>query len=209
MAEPGTRRPPFSMIRSLVLADFVTLANAACGTSSIFCCLNYMTEHDNRWLWGAFLTLPFALAFDMADGTIARWRHRQSPYGADLDSLADVISFGVAPAVLGFAIGLRGVWDSMVLIFFVAAGIARLARYNVTAEELTTEKGKVAYYEGTPIPTSLGIVLVLFALHHLGASGARLLGGDVRVLGATFHPLVLLYLLSGSFMVSTIRIPKP
>ena len=203
------RRKPFSMIRSLVLADFVTLANAACGTISIFCCLNYMTEHDDRWMWGAFLSLPFALFFDMADGSIARWRHRQSPYGADLDSLADVISFGVAPAVIGFAIGLRGVWDSLVLIMFVCAGIARLARYNVTAEELTTESGKVAYYEGTPIPTSLGIVLVLFVLHHLGASGARLLGGDVRILGAMFHPLVGLYAISGSFMVSTIRIPKP
>jgi CDP-diacylglycerol---serine O-phosphatidyltransferase len=203
------RRRPFSMIRSLVLADFVTLANAGCGTISIFCCLNYMTEHDDRWMWGAFVALPLALFFDMADGSIARWRHRQSPYGADLDSLADVISFGVAPAVIGFAIGLRGVWDSLVLIGFVCAGIARLARYNVTAEELTTDSGKVAYYEGTPIPTSLAIVLVLFVLHHLGASGARLLGGDVRLLGAGFHPLVALYAISGSFMVSTIRIPKP
>jgi CDP-diacylglycerol--serine O-phosphatidyltransferase len=206
---PGERRPPFSMIRSLVLADFVTLANAACGTISIFCCLNYMTEHDDRWMWGAFLSLPLALFFDMADGSIARWRHRQSPYGADLDSLADVISFGVAPAVIGFAIGLRGVWDSLVLILFVCAGIARLARYNVTAEELATESGKVAHYEGTPIPTSLAVVLVLFVLHHLGSSGARLLGGELRLLGAGFHPLVALYAISGSFMVSTIRIPKP
>jgi CDP-diacylglycerol--serine O-phosphatidyltransferase len=206
---PDGRRRPFSMIRSLVLADFVTLANAACGTVSIFCCLNYMTEHDDRWMWGAFLSLPLALFFDMADGSIARWRHRSSPYGADLDSLADVISFGVAPAVLGFAIGLRGVWDGLVLVLFVCAGLARLARYNVTAEELTTESGKVAYYEGTPIPTSLAIVLVLFVLHHMGATGARLLGGDVRILGAMFHPLVALYAISASFMISTIRIPKP
>ena len=206
---PGERRPPFSMIRSLVLADFVTLANAACGTVSIFCCLNYMTEHDDRWMWGAFLSLPLALFFDMADGSIARWRHRQSPYGADLDSLADVISFGVAPAVIGFAIGLRGVWDSLVLIMFVCAGLARLARYNVTAEELETESGKVAYYEGTPIPTSLALVLVLGVAFATGAVHATLWLGAMALGPFTLHPLVVMYAVSGSFMISTVKIPKP
>ena len=70
----------------------------------------------------------------MLDGYVARLnRTRQSVLGADLDSLADVISFGVAPAVLGFTLGLRGGWDMLVLTYFVVCGVSRLARFNVTA----------------------------------------------------------------------------
>ena len=91
---------------------------------------------------------------DFADGRVARWRHKSSPLGADLDSLADVISFGMAPAALGFAVGLRGALDVAVLLYFVACGISRLARFNVTADALADESGKVKYFEGTPIPTT-------------------------------------------------------
>ena len=79
--------------------------------------------------------------------------------GADLDSLADVISFGVAPAVLGFTLGLRGGWDMLCLTYFVVCGVSRLARFNVTAAALAdADTGKVKYFEGTPIPTSIVIV---------------------------------------------------
>ena len=71
------------------------------------------------------------------------------------------VSFGVAPAVLGFTLGMRGVWDSLVLCIFVCCGVARLARYNVTSAALSGGTGKVPYYEGTPIPTSLVLVAVL------------------------------------------------
>ncbi len=82
-----------------------------------------------------------------------------SPLGADLDSLADVVSFGVAPAVLGFALGLRGAWDALPSCTSSPAGSAA-SRGNVTAAELSDERGKVRYYEGTPIPTSWLIVLL-------------------------------------------------
>ena len=81
-----------------------------------------------------------------------------SVLGSDLDSLADVVSFGVAPAVLGFTLGLRGAWDIVILAYFVVCGISRLARFNVTAAALTGASGKVEYFEGTPIPTSIVIV---------------------------------------------------
>ena len=99
----------------------------------------------------------------MLDGYVARLnRKRQSVLGADLDSLADVISFGVAPAVLGFTLGLRGGWDMVILTYFVVCGVSRLARFNVTAEALAdVNTGKVKYFEGTPIPTSIVIVAVL------------------------------------------------
>jgi len=157
----------------------------------------------------AFWLLPVAFVCDAADGMVARWRHRHSPYGADLDSLADIISFGVAPAVIGHTLGLRGVWDMLILCAFVCCGIGRLARFNVTAAELMTDKGKVAYFEGTPIPTSLVLVAILWVAFTLGATGEHLWGGVHRFLGARFHPMSLLYLASGTLMISTVKIPKP
>src|SRR5262249_18179644 len=130
--------------------------------------------------------------------------------GADLDSLADVVSFGVAPAVLGFTLGMRGGWDAIVLCGFVCCGVSRLARYNVTAASLSDASGKVKYYEGTPIPTSLGIVAVLAVGWWRGAVGDALWLGKYRLGRGYFPPLVLLYALSGSAMVSaSLRIPKP
>lgn len=78
-----------------------------------------------------------AFIFDVLDGRIARWRHEHSPLGRELDSLADILSFGAAPAALGFAAGLRGGWDWVALIYFVCCGVGRLARFNVTAEMLS------------------------------------------------------------------------
>ena len=107
---------------------------------------------------------------DVLDGYVARLdTRRQSRLGADLDSLADVISFGVAPAVLGFTLGLRGGWDMLLLTYFVVCGVSRLARFNVTAAALAdASTGKVKYFEGTPIPTSIAIVLLLGVAFYLG-----------------------------------------
>ena len=213
---PRTDRPPlprrFNLIRSFALADFITLSNAAAGTAAVFCCLAYIEKgFDDRFLALAFGLLPLAFIADAADGFVARWRQRSSPYGADLDSLADIVSFGVAPAVLGFTLGMRGLWDAVILVYFVCCGIGRLARFNVSLATLTDEStGKVQYFEGTPIPTSLAVVLVLFIGWHNGAVGDALWGGGVRIGPGMFHPLVLLYFLSGSLMISErLRIPKP
>ena len=208
---PEAERPRhFSMLRSFVLADLVTLGNAASGTLSIFLCLSYMESRDRNYVWVALVLLPVALACDVLDGTIARWRRKQSPLGADLDSLADVVSFGVAPAVLGFTLGLRGGWDMAALVYFVCCGISRLARYNATAAALSDESGKVKYYEGTPIPTSLLLVLLLGSLFALGLVHDRMWLGELRLGPGGIHPLSLVYVLSGSAMISaTLRIPKP
>lgn len=200
------------MLRSYTLADVLTAANAACGTIAIFLCLDYLATDERRFLWTAFVLLPLALAFDIADGTVARWdRSRQSVLGADLDSLADVISFGVAPAVLGFTLGLRGGWDMLILTYFVVCGVSRLARFNVTAQTLAdAETGKVRYFEGTPIPTSIVIVGVLAVAFWLERVDQQIWLGAWRVGGATLHPLSLIYAMSGSAMISaTLRIPKP
>jgi CDP-diacylglycerol---serine O-phosphatidyltransferase len=157
----------------------------------------------------AFALLLLALACDVADGAITRRRHRASPFGADLDSLADVVSFGVAPAALGFTLGLRGFWDVLTLCAFVCCGASRLARFNVTLERLSGGTGKVRYYEGTPIPTSMVIVAVLAVAWWRGAVGEHLWPGTVMLGPGRMHPLVLLYAVSGSAMMSArLRIPK-
>ena len=200
-----------SMIRSYTPADALTIGNAACGTIAIFLCLDYIAADNRRFLWTAFILLPLALVCDVLDGYVARMnKRRQSVLGADLDSLADIISFGVAPAMLGFTLGLRGGWDMLVLTYFVICGVSRLARFNVTALALADdETGKVKYFEGTPIPTSILIVALLGVAVMLGRIDENLWFGVHKIGPALLHPLALVYGLSGSAMISTIRIPKP
>ena len=200
----------FSMIRSFHLADWITVGNAACGTGALFAAMSYLQAPSERWhlLVGCGL-IALALVLDLLDGKVARWRHETSPLGRELDSLADVISFGVAPAVLAYAAGMQTFWDRTALIYFVACGVSRLARYNVTAEKLAGDSGKVKYYEGTPIPTSLLLVVVLAIAVWQGRVGDQLWGGTVMLGPWQLHPLVLLFAASGTLMISTIRIPKP
>src|SRR5690606_30531629 len=105
VTQGSPKRQHLTLLRTFVLADLLTLANAACGTGAIFLCLAFVAERDASALKLAFALLPLALILDVLDGSVARWRRKQSPLGADLDSLADIISFGVAPAVLGFTLG--------------------------------------------------------------------------------------------------------
>ena len=200
-----------SMLRSYTAADALTIGNAACGVIAIFLCLDYLATAERRFLWAAFVLLPAALVCDVLDGYVARLdTTRQSRLGADLDSLADVISFGVAPAVLGFTLGLRGGWDMLILTYFVVCGVSRLARFNVTAAALSDSTGKVKYFEGTPIPTSIAIVAVLGIAFYLVRVDSDLWLGAARLGPATLHPLTLIYAASGSAMISaTLRIPKP
>jgi CDP-diacylglycerol---serine O-phosphatidyltransferase len=203
-------RRHFSMVRSFHLADFLTLANGCCGTAAIFLAMAHMREAANARVYAAGLLIGAALAFDVADGRVARWRHDASPLGRELDSLADVISFGVGPACLAYAVGMSALLDQLALLYFVACGISRLARYNITAEALSAGTGKVSYFEGTPIPTSVFLVLLLLILAWAGRIGAALPLGVWTIGGAALHPLVLVFVLSGSLMISkTLRIPKP
>jgi len=206
-----TGEPPrhLSMIRGFHLADVFTLANAACGVGAVFAAMAFIELGARRAFFLAAALGPIALVFDVLDGSIARWRRRHSAMGRELDSLADVISFGVAPAALAYAAGMRGGWDVAVLVYFVACGVSRLARFNVTAEELSGGGAKVKYFEGTPIPTSVALVAVLAFAAWQDRLGEQLYFGAHRLGPWRLHPLVLLYALSGSLMVSkTLRIPK-
>ena len=200
------------MLRSYTWADVLTLTNAACGTLSMFACLSHIEGDRDAPMWAAFALPVLALGLDYFDGYVARLdAHRQSRLGADLDSLADIVSFGVAPAVLGYTLGLRGLWDVLFLTYFVCCGISRLARFNVTAAALTNaDTGKVGYFEGTPIPTSILLVIIMAALFYVDRTGSETFaGGHVELIGKGFHPFSVLFFISGSLMISTIRVPKP
>ncbi|HEX5683137.1 MAG TPA: CDP-diacylglycerol--serine O-phosphatidyltransferase [Ideonella sp.] len=203
-----SRPKPFSMIREFHLADWFTLANAVCGVGALFSVMSFLQTRGVFHVYIACALISAALVFDVLDGRVARWRQRSSAMGRELDSLSDVISFGVAPAVIAYGCGMQGLYDRIVLGFFVACGVSRLARYNVTAESLSDDAGKVKYFEGTPIPTSLVLVLILAAAAAQGAIGDQLWFGFTKIGGYTLHPLVLMFALSGSLMISRIRIPK-
>ena len=193
-----------SLIRSFHFADVLTLANGGCGVGAVMLALMHARDGMDHWLYLAATLIVAALAFDFLDGRVARWRQAHSAFGRELDSLADIVSFGVAPTSIAFAAGLDSALDALVLVFFTLCGLSRLARYNVSAEDLADDRGKVAYFEGTPIPTSIVPLLILIAGVAAGELGTAHLGS------ATFHLLVLPFALSGCLMVSkTLRIPKP
>jgi CDP-diacylglycerol---serine O-phosphatidyltransferase len=206
---PANKRVHFSMLRDYRAADLITLANAGAGMAAVLVMMSYLTTAESWRVYFSLALIPVALFFDIADGRVARRRGEHSPFGQELDSLADIVSFGVAPAALGYGLGLSGGLDLIILIFFVACGISRLARYNVTASQLSDDSGKVKYFEGTPIPSSLVLVALLALCFYFGRTGERMPLAKIEILGLGFHPFALLFLANGCTMISkTLRIPK-
>ncbi|KAI9250266.1 phosphatidylserine synthase [Sporodiniella umbellata] len=202
----------FSMVRNFYLADVITLMNGICGAQSVLSSMRYLITNDIHDLYMSMTFMPLGMFFDFLDGRVARWRNNSSLLGQELDSLADLISFGLAPTALAFAVGMRTYLDTVVLTYFVCCGIARLARYNATVALAPKDStGKVNYFEGTPIPTSLALVgcIAYFVKHDLYLD--TLPGSTVQIAeGWEMHPLVLIYAVSGTLMISkTLRIPKP
>jgi CDP-diacylglycerol--serine O-phosphatidyltransferase len=197
-------RKHFSMLRSFHLADLITIGNGCCGIGAVFQAMRFLQEEQRLHIYVATALVPLAIVLDVLDGRVARWRQRQSAMGREMDSLADLISFGVAPAAIAYAAGLSTIVDQGMLMFFAVCGLSRLARYNITAEEMAGPSGKVQYYEGTPIPTSILPLMLLVAAFHWDHLML------VSIYGVRFHLVGMLFVVSGSLMVSkTLRIPKP
>lgn len=198
------------MLRSYHVADLLTLANAFAGTASVLGMMSYLITPQSWRVNVALGLLVLALVFDFADGKVARWRHEHSPFGRELDSLADIVSFGVAPVAVAYGLGMRGGLDALILLFFVGCGVSRLARFNVTAAQLSNETGRVKYFEGMPIPSSVLLILVLAVCFHMGRIGDNLPLGFIAIASFQWHPLSILYFASGCAMISKrLRIPKP
>jgi len=208
-SKPGKQRIHFSMLRDYRAADLITLANAGAGMAAVLFMMSYLTTAEEWRVYLSLALIPVALFFDIADGRVARHHGEHSPFGQELDSLADIVSFGVAPAALGYGLGLRGGLDLIILIFFVACGISRLARYNVTASQLSDVSGKVKYFEGTPIPSSLLLVALLALCFYFGRTGEKLPLAKIELFGIGLHPFALLFFANGCTMISkTLKIPK-
>jgi len=203
----------FSLIRAMHLADVITEMNGFCGVMSIFSSMRYMLGDPSHTgnLWAALAFMPFGLFFDFMDGKVARWRKKSSLMGQELDSLADLISFGVSPAAAAFAIGIRTPVDHLLLTLFVLCGLTRLARFNVTVQALPKDAtGKSKYFEGTPIPTTLSIAALM---SYWVSKGWVLENIPFGVLGKgswwEVHPVVGLFLVSGCLMTSrSLKVPK-
>ncbi|KAI9659258.1 MAG: CDP-diacylglycerol-serine O-phosphatidyltransferase [Trizodia sp. TS-e1964] len=203
----------FSMIKALHLADLITELNGFCGVMSIFSSMRYCLGESQSFgnLWAALALIPLGLFFDFMDGKVARWRKKSSLMGQELDSLADLVSFGVSPAVAAFALGIRTPVDHLLLSFFVLCGLTRLARFNVTVANLPKDaSGKSKYFEGTPIPTSLFIVGIMsYWLSQKWILENIPLGLWAEGAWFEFHPVVGIFIVSGCMMVSkSIHIPK-
>ena len=175
-----------------VLPNLFTVSSIFCGVYSITLSAGEPTG-DN--FYRAAVAIFFGSFFDAFDGRVARLTRTQSDFGVELDSLADVISFGVAPAILVYKWALAGMGTSGIVIssIYAACGAIRLARFNVIAH---SETGSSRYFVGLPIPLAAGMLVALvIALNSLG-SPADAVGP---------WPIAALMLALSFLMVSTIR----
>jgi CDP-diacylglycerol--serine O-phosphatidyltransferase len=148
-----------------VLPNLVTLASVFCGFGAVV--LVATPRATNEPIYRACTLLVFAMFFDLLDGRVARMTRTQSAFGLQLDSLADVISFGVAPALVVYQWSLNRyqVLGQFVAFLFVAAGAIRLARFNVLSSTKAGEPTKPGrHIIGLPTPCAAsGLVALIFA----------------------------------------------
>lgn len=150
-----------------VFPTLLTAGNLASGITAILCAASYSPEHSSMLLYGASLVF-IAMVFDMFDGKVARMTHTSGPFGAELDSLADAVSFGVAPAILVhrlvlgqpgvFAYGERLLW--LVTVFYAVMAAIRLARYNIEHSDEATP-----WFRGLPSPGAAALVCAWIIFH--------------------------------------------
>jgi CDP-diacylglycerol---serine O-phosphatidyltransferase len=181
-----------------LLPNIITLSSVFCGFDSIRISATATSDDD---YYGASLLLVFALFFDTLDGRVARLTKTQSAFGLQIDSLADAISFGVAPAILVFKWSLwqRPFAGLVASFLFTAAGAVRLARFNVLSmgdKGAPTKPGK--YIVGLPVPGAAGILISLVLANH--AMGGLRLYGPKYVWG-----MIVLTIFLSFLMVSTIK----
>ncbi len=180
-----------------ILPNLITLSSVFCGFNSIR--LSGAAK-DNDDLYRASVMLVFALIFDMLDGRVARMTKTQSAFGLQIDSLADVISFGAAPALIVYRWSLYQAGDLglMVAFLFCGAGVVRLARFNVLSMGDGGKPSKPGkYILGLPVPGAAGVLISLILANHAvaGSLSAKpyMVGLMILTVGLSF------------LMVSTVR----
>lgn len=178
-----------------ILPNLFTLSSIFCG---FYATVLAAHDADAETFYRASLLIVFAMFFDTIDGRVARLTKTQSAFGVQIDSLADVVSFGLAPAVLVYQWSLRtlGTVGAIAAFAFLACGAIRLARFNVLAMgKAGAPKKPGKYIVGLPIPGAAGILVSLVVANHTVAG--HLSGSPVLVLGVVIG--------LGFLMVSTIK----
>ncbi|HEY6100977.1 MAG TPA: CDP-diacylglycerol--serine O-phosphatidyltransferase, partial [Anaeromyxobacter sp.] len=177
-----------------VLPNLFTVSSIFLGFYALVLCAGDATPEQ---LYQAALAIFFAIFFDGFDGRVARMTKTQSDFGVQLDSLADVISFGAAPALLVYkwALAPFGFVGIFVAFLFCACGALRLARFNVLAARGL--KGSSRFFVGLPIPLAAGAIVALVIAHY------RQFGSTTDP--STRVPVAVVVVVLSFLMVSTIR----
>ena len=190
-----------------ILPNLFTLASVFCGFFSIIT-LTQGGPASSAQLYQAATFICFGFFFDMADGRVARLTKTQSALGLQLDSLADLVTFGVAPAIMVYRYGLFRLVGriphigphigAIIAFLFVATGALRLARFNVLEMgSVTDEKKKPGkYILGLPVPVAASVLVALIMLNHQ-------LGGKGMIIGQA--ALAVLVVVLSYLMVSRVR----
>ena len=205
--------------RVLSPQNIVTLGNLACGVAAILFCVTALVENEPAKLYYAALLLVLAEFLDGVDGKIARWTGSASSLGAQLDSLADAVTFGVSPGVLTFSMiamfaeqygmSLHPRFLMMAPIVFTACAVLRLARFNSDYETEDLKKGHM-FFVGLPSPGAAGLPISM-SLLYFGIVDVKFFNVSIEIAESVrywllyFMPVGLL--LMGLLMVS--RIPYP
>jgi CDP-diacylglycerol---serine O-phosphatidyltransferase len=179
-------RHPLRLRRGVsLLPSLFTMGNMFCG----YACIVYAMRGDFET---AAPFIGIAVVLDMLDGRIARLTGTASDFGVELDSLADVISFGVAPAILSFAWGLQplGRLGYAAGFLYVSAAALRLARFNIQSAAVTDKR----YFVGMPSPPAAGIAASTVYVYPYGLHDPR-----------AALPALAMVLIPALLMVSTIR----
>ncbi|MBW2525315.1 MAG: CDP-diacylglycerol--serine O-phosphatidyltransferase [Deltaproteobacteria bacterium] len=180
-----------------LLPNLVTLSSIFCGFYAMVLAATGRGDDD---FFRAALLIVFAMFFDMLDGRVARATKTQSAFGLQLDSLADVVSFGAAPALLiySWTLSRLGVWGMFAAFAYVACGAIRLARFNVLSMDASgAPTTPPKYIVGLPIPGAAGILVALVVANR-AVEGA--LGGPQYV-----HLILAVMLGLAWLMVSSVR----
>jgi CDP-diacylglycerol--serine O-phosphatidyltransferase len=209
MSADGRKRRP-ARRGMYILPSLFTAGTIAAGFYAIVQSLQGSPIEPHHFDYAA-LAIGFAVPFDGLDGRIARMTNTASDFGRELDSLADVITFGVAPAILAYSWGFRmlpGTMDpvirhnlmqigAVICFLFLICGACRLARFNTSADAKPKNPGRPdrKYFVGMPIPAAAGVI----------AAAIHLFGGTPVFNGILAGIWILLIGLVGFLMVSTWR----
>jgi CDP-diacylglycerol--serine O-phosphatidyltransferase len=167
-----------NILRTVKVADIFTVGNLVCGVMSIFAASNDQFNH-------AASLIVLALVMDTLDGKVAKLMHQANSFGKQLDSLADLTSFGIAPAAFYYSLREPGIGILLILILFTICGMMRLARYNISDGE---------GFEGVPITVNAVVFPALYLIY--------VLQPDTLAIWPAFYAIM------SVLMVSSVRVKR-